>query len=73
MIPNFNDPNNAWVGRWVGPKAGLRWDINPFIALKAEYSDFDLKGFTEDQSGNQQLPIVHRTLHLLGSQITYAF
>jgi len=73
MNPNFNDPNNAWAGRWVGPKVGLRWDLNPFIALKTEFSDFDWRDFSEDPYGNQELPILHKTVHLLGSQLTYTF
>jgi|HubBroStandDraft_5_1064220.scaffolds.fasta_scaffold16710_2 hypothetical protein len=73
MNPNFNDPNNAWAGRWVGPSAGMRWDINTYIALKAEYSHFDWKNFTEDSSGNQMLPILHKTIEQFGMQLTYTF
>lgn len=73
MNPNFRDPNNAWVGRWVGPNAGLRWDINTFIGLKTEYSHYDWKNFSEDSSGNQVLPILHKTINQLGMQLTYTF
>lgn len=73
MNPNFNDPNNAWAGRWVGPSAGLRWDINTYVALKAEYSHFDWKNFTEDSSGTQILPILHKTIEQFGMQLTYTF
>lgn len=73
MNPNFQDPNNAWVGRWVGPNAGLRWDINAFVALKTEYSHYDWKNFSVDPNGNQMLPILHKTIDQLGTQITYTF
>jgi len=73
LNPNFNDPNNAWVGRWVGPSAGVRWDINTFVALKLEYSEFDWKNFSADSSGNQMLPILHKTVEQLGTQVTYTF
>jgi hypothetical protein len=73
LNPNFNDPNNAWVGRWVGPNAGVRWDINTFIALKAEYSHFDWKNFSIDPSANQVLPVLHKTIEELGTQLTYTF
>jgi hypothetical protein len=73
LNPNFNDPNNAWVGRTVGPDVGLRWDINTFIALKAEYSHFERRQFSADSSGAQQLPVVHKTLNQLGMQLTYTF
>ena len=73
LNPNFNDPNNAWVGRWVGPNAGVRWDINTFIALKAEYSHFDWKNFSVDKGGNQALPLLHKTIDELGTQLTYTF
>jgi hypothetical protein len=73
MNPNFNDPNNAWAGRWVGPVAGLRWDLNTFIALKTEYSRFDWKDFSTDTSGNQILPILHKTIELGGTQLTFTF
>lgn len=73
LNPNFNDPNTAWVGRWVGPNAGVRWDINTFVALKAEYSHYDWKNFTADDSGVQTLPILHKTLNQLGLQFTYTF
>ena len=73
LNPNFNDPNNAWVGRWVGPNVGTRWDINTFVALKFEYSHFDWKNFSADQAGNQLLPILHKTIDQLGTQLTYTF
>ncbi len=73
MNPNFHDPNNAWVGRWVGPDVGVRWDMNPFIALKTEFSHYDWKNFSQDASGNQQLPILHKTINQLGMQLTYTF
>jgi hypothetical protein len=34
LNPNFSDPNNAWVGRWVGPDAGLRVDGTPLSPSK---------------------------------------
>jgi hypothetical protein len=73
LNPNFNDPNNAWVGRWVGPNAGIRWDLNTFIALKIEYSHFDWKDFSVDSSGNQILPVLHKTIEQVGTQLTYTF
>jgi hypothetical protein len=73
MNPNFNDPNNAWAGRWVGPVAGLRWDMNTFIALKTEYSHFDWKDFSTDPGGNQILPILHKSIELAGTQLTFTF
>jgi hypothetical protein len=73
MNPNFNDPNNAWAGRWVGPTGGVRWDFNAFIALKVEVSHFDWKNFSQDQSGNQILPLLHKSINLAGTQITYTF
>jgi hypothetical protein len=73
LNPNFKDPNNAWAGRWVGPNAGVRWDINPFIALKVEYSHYDWKSFSVDGSGNQILPVLHKTIDQIGTQITYTF
>ena len=73
LNPNFHDPNNAWAGRWVGPSAGLRWDINPYVALKTEFSDYDWKDFSTDSTGNQVLPIQHKTIHQLGMQIAYTF
>ncbi len=73
LNPNFHDPNNAWVGRWVGPDVGVRWDMNPFIALKTEFSHYDWKNFSQDANGNQQLPILHKTINQLGMQITYTF
>lgn len=73
MNPNFKDPNNAWVGRWVGPTTGMRWDINTFVALKLEYSHFDWKNFSADAAGTQLLPILHKTVDQLGSQLTYTF
>jgi hypothetical protein len=71
--PNFRDPNNAWAGRWVGPKFGVRWDTNAFIALKLEYSHIDWKNFTDASDGTQVLPILHKTINQLGTQITYTF
>jgi hypothetical protein len=73
MNPNFNDPNTAWAGRWVGPTGGVRWDINAFIALKFEASHYAWKNFSTDQYGNQQLPLLTKTIEQLGSQITYTF
>lgn len=73
LNPNFRDPNNAWVGRWVGPNAGIRWDINAFIALKFEFSHYDWKSFSVDDNANQVLPILHKTIEQGGTQITYTF
>ena len=73
LNPNFSDPNNAWAGRWVGPSIGVRWDLNTFIALKAEFSHFDWKDFSTDSSGNQILPILHKTINEQGLQLTYTF
>ncbi len=73
LNPNFNDPNNAWVGRWVGPTGGVRWDINAFIALKFEASRYAWKNFSADPSGNQILPLLTKTIDQLGTQITYTF
>lgn len=73
LNPNFSDPNNAWVGRWVGPTAGYRRDLNTFVALKLEFSHFDWKNFSADSSANQVLPILHKTVNQLGSQLTYTF
>jgi hypothetical protein len=73
LNPNFRDPNNAWVGRWVGPEAGLRVDVNPFVAFKVEYEDYDWKDFSTDDVGTQILPIQHKTIHQLGMQIAYTF
>jgi hypothetical protein len=73
LNPNFHDPNNAWVGRWVGPTGGVRWDINAFIALKFEASHYAWKNFSTDQYGNQQLPLLTKSIEQLGSQITYTF
>jgi hypothetical protein len=73
LNPNFNDPNNAWTGRWVGPTGGVRWDINAFIALKFEASHYAWKNFSTDEYGNQQLPLLTKTIGQLGSQITYTF
>lgn len=73
LNPNFADPNIAYVGRWVGPNAGVRWDINTFVALKIEYSNFDWRNFSVDSGGNQILPIVHKTVNELGSQLTFTF
>jgi hypothetical protein len=53
--------------------AGLRWDLNTFIALKTEYSRFDWKDFSTDTSGNQILPILHKTIELGGTQLTFTF
>ena len=73
LNPNFNDPNIAWTGRWVGPNAGVRWEINTFVAMKIEYSHFDWKNFSEDSTGTQQLPVLHKTIDQLGTQLTYTF
>jgi hypothetical protein len=73
LNPNFHDPNNAWVGRWVGPVTGVRWDINTFVALKIEDSRYDWKNFSQDSSGTQLLPILHKTIEQLGAQLTYTF
>jgi hypothetical protein len=73
LNPNFKDPNNAWAGRWVGPSLGVRWDVNDFVAWKAEYSHYDWKDFTIDASGNQILPVLHKTIEQLGTQLTYTF
>lgn len=73
LNPNFRDPNNAWVGRWVGPNAGVRWDINAFVALKLEYSHYDWKSFSVDGGGTQLLPVLHKTIDQIGAQITYTF
>jgi hypothetical protein len=73
MNPNVRDPNHAWIGRWVGPLAGLRWDFNPFVAWKVEYLHSDWRNFTEDDSGNQLLPILHKTINQVSSQMTFTF
>jgi hypothetical protein len=73
MNPNFQDPNNAWAGHWVGPLAGLRWDFNPFVALKVEYQNTNWRNFTDDASGNQLLPILQKTINQVNSQITFTF
>jgi hypothetical protein len=73
MNPNFRDPNNAWAGRWVGPLGGVRWDVNTFVALKLEYQHTDWKNFIDDSVGNQLLPILHKTIEQLGSQVTFTF
>lgn len=73
LNPNFNDPNNAWAGRWVGPNVGLRWDMNTFVALKTEYSHYDWKNFSTDSSGDQVLPVLHKTIEQIGMQLTYTF
>jgi len=73
LNPNFSDPNTAYVGRWVGPNGGVRIDLNTFIALKFEASHFDWRGFTTDSSGIQGLPLLHKSLNTLGSQLTYTF
>lgn len=73
MIPNFRDPNDAWAGHWVGPLGGVRWDTNTFVALKLEYQHTDWRNFTDDAVGNQLLPILHKTINQLSSQITFTF
>jgi hypothetical protein len=73
MNPNFNDPNTAWTGRWVGPTGGVRWDLNAFIALKVELSRYAWKNFSTDSSGNQILPLLTKTIDQIGTQITYTF
>jgi len=73
MNPNFRDPNNAWAGHWVGPLVGVRWDTNTFVALKLEYQNTGWKNFTDDSVGNQLLPILHKTINQLSSQITFTF
>jgi hypothetical protein len=73
MNPNFRDPNDAWAGRWVGPLVGTRWDVNTFVALKAEFQHTDWRNFTDDAYGNQLLPILHKTIEQLNSQITFTF
>jgi hypothetical protein len=73
LNPNFNDPNTAWSGRWVGPTGGVRWDLNAFIALKFEASHYAWKNFSADPYGNQQLPLLTKTIEQLGTQITYTF
>jgi len=73
LNPNFSDPNNAWVGRWVGPTVGYRRDLNTFVALKLEFSHFDWKSFSTNSSADQVLPILHKTVNQLGSQLTYTF
>ena len=73
MNPNFGDPNNAWVGRWVGPESGVRWDINTFVALKGEFDHYDWRNFSDDPAGNQVLPILHKSVNRLGMQLAYTF
>jgi len=73
MNPNFNDPNVAWAGHWVGPLGGVRWDTNTFVALKLEYQHSDWRNFSADSVGNQLLPILHKTINQLNSQITFTF
>ena len=73
LNPNFNDPNNAWVGRWVGPTTGVRWDINAFVAMKLEYSHYAWKNFSADPTGTQILPLRTKTIDQLGAQMTYTF
>jgi hypothetical protein len=51
----------------------VRWDINAFVALKVEYSHYDWKSFSVDGSGNQILPVLHKTIDQIGTQITYTF
>jgi len=72
MNPNFKDPNNAWVGRWVGPKRRSALDVNTFIALKLEY----LTTTGRTQRGplrNQTLPVLHKTVEQVGTQLTTHF
>lgn len=73
LNPNFHDPNVSYVGRWVGPNAGIRFDLNTFVALKIEYSNFDWRNFSTDSNGNQVLPLLHKTVNQLGSQLTFTF
>jgi hypothetical protein len=73
LNPNFKDPNNGWVGRWVGPNIGVRWDLNTYIALKTEFSHYDWKAFSTDSGGNQILPVLHKTINEQGMQLTYTF
>ncbi len=73
LNPNFNDPNNAWVGRWVGPTGGVRWDINSFVAAKFELSHYAWKNFSSDPTGIQLLPLLTKSVDLAGAQITYTF
>jgi hypothetical protein len=73
MNPNFGDPNNAWAGRWVGPESGVRWDVNTFVALKAEYDHYDWRNFSDSSTGAQVLPILHKTVNRAGMQIAYTF
>ncbi len=73
MNPNFNDPNNAWAGRWVGPTGGVRWDLNAFIGWKMEFTHYAWKNFSEDASGDQLSPLLTKSINQLGSQITYTF
>lgn len=73
LNPNFSDPNQAWAGRWVGPDPGLRWDVNTFVALKAEYEHYDWRGFTIDSTGAQVLPLLHKQINQVTAQITYTF
>ncbi len=53
--------------------AGVRWDTNTFVALKLEYQHSDWRNFSADSSGNQLLPILHKTIDQLNSQITFTF
>ncbi len=73
MNPNFRDPNDAWSGHWVGPLGGVRWDTNTFVALKLEYQHTDWHNFTDDPVGNQLLPLLHKTINQVSSQITFTF
>lgn len=73
MNPNFSDPNNAWAGRWVGPNAGVRWDVNTFVAFKTEYDHYDWRNFTDSASGAQTPPVPRKTIDQLGLQLAYTF
>jgi hypothetical protein len=73
MNPNFADPNNAWAGRWVGPNAGVRWDVNTFVALKLEYDHYDWRSYTDASDGSQVLPLLHKTINQVGMQLAYTF
>jgi hypothetical protein len=73
LNPNFADPNLAWTGHWVGPNAGVRWDVNTFVAFKIEYDHYDWRNFSDDASGAQVLPLLHKTINQLGLQLAYTF